>query len=38
VTREGLTAFYADTLDAVLAFANGTPIRIANPNALARRK
>ena len=37
VTREGLTAFYADTLDAVLAFANGTPIRIANPNALARR-
>jgi len=37
VTREGLTAFYADTVDAVLAFANGTPIRIANPNALARR-
>jgi phosphoglycerate dehydrogenase-like enzyme len=38
VTREALTAFYADTVDAVLAFANGAPIRIANPDALARRK
>jgi phosphoglycerate dehydrogenase-like enzyme len=36
VTRESLTAFYADTLDAVLAFANGTPVRIANPEALSR--
>jgi phosphoglycerate dehydrogenase-like enzyme len=38
VTREALTAFYADTVDAVLAFANNGPIRIANPAALARRK
>jgi phosphoglycerate dehydrogenase-like enzyme len=37
VTREALTAFYADTVDAVLAFANGAPTRIANPAALARR-
>ncbi len=37
VTREGLTAFYVDTLEAVLAFANGTPIRVANPDALAHR-
>jgi phosphoglycerate dehydrogenase-like enzyme len=38
VTREALTAFYVDTLEAVVAFANGTPIRIANPDALARRR
>jgi phosphoglycerate dehydrogenase-like enzyme len=38
VTREALTAFYADTVDAVLAFANATPIRITNPAALAHRK
>jgi phosphoglycerate dehydrogenase-like enzyme len=37
VTRESLTAFYVDTLEAVSAFANGAPIRIANPDALARR-
>jgi phosphoglycerate dehydrogenase-like enzyme len=37
VTREALTAFYVDTLDAVVAFANGAPIRIANPDALSRR-
>jgi phosphoglycerate dehydrogenase-like enzyme len=35
VTRETLTAFYVDTLEAVVAFANGSPIRVANPNALA---
>jgi phosphoglycerate dehydrogenase-like enzyme len=35
VTRETLTAFYVDTLEAVVAFANGSPIRVANPDALA---
>lgn len=38
VTREALTAFYVDTLEAVVAFVNGTPIRIANPAALAHRR
>lgn len=38
VTREALTAFYVDTLEAVAAFVNGTPIRIANPSALAHRR
>jgi phosphoglycerate dehydrogenase-like enzyme len=38
VTRETLTAFYIDTLEAVVAFANGTPIRIANPDALTHAK
>ncbi len=38
VTRESLTAFYVDTLEAVTAFVNGTPIRIANPAALAHRR
>jgi len=38
VTREALIAFYADTLEAVLAFANGAPIRVAKPDALAHRK
>ena len=38
VTRETLTAFYIDTLEAVVAYANGTPIRIANPDALAHAK
>jgi len=35
VTRETLTAFYVNTLEAVVAFADGAPIRIANPAALA---
>ncbi len=35
VTRETLTAFYSDTLEAVVAFADGAPIRVANPAALA---
>jgi phosphoglycerate dehydrogenase-like enzyme len=35
VTSETLRAFYADTLEAVAAFAGGNPIRIANPDALA---
>jgi phosphoglycerate dehydrogenase-like enzyme len=37
VTREMLGAFYADTVEAVVAWLNGTPIRIANPEALQRR-
>jgi phosphoglycerate dehydrogenase-like enzyme len=38
VTHETLTAFYADTLEAVVAFADGSPIRIANPEALTHTK
>ncbi len=38
VTRETLKAFYSDTLDAVVAFADGKPIRVANPDALAHPK
>ena len=38
VTREALTAFYVDTLEAVAAFVNGALIRIANPAALAHRR
>jgi phosphoglycerate dehydrogenase-like enzyme len=38
VTRETLHAFYTDTLDAVVAFAAGTPIRVANPDALTHAK
>jgi phosphoglycerate dehydrogenase-like enzyme len=34
VTREMLSAFYSDTVEAVAAWLNGTPIRIANPEAL----
>jgi phosphoglycerate dehydrogenase-like enzyme len=34
VTHETLRAFYGDTLEAVVAFANGAPIRVANPAAL----
>src|SRR6266436_4336670 len=34
VTRETLTAFYTDTLEAVVAFADDAPIRVANPSAL----
>jgi phosphoglycerate dehydrogenase-like enzyme len=33
VTREMLGAFYADTVDAVVAWLDGSPVRIANPNA-----
>jgi phosphoglycerate dehydrogenase-like enzyme len=36
VTREMLTAFYSETVEAVVAWLNGTPIRIANPEALQR--
>ncbi|OBH89249.1 D-2-hydroxyacid dehydrogenase family protein [Mycobacterium sp. E2989] len=33
VTREMLSAFYADTVEAVSAWLDGTPTRIANPEA-----
>ena len=33
VTRETLTAFYSDTIEAVVAWLDGTPVRIANPEA-----
>ena len=36
VTREMLGAFYSDTVEAVAAWLDGTPIRIANPEALQR--
>jgi hypothetical protein len=32
-----LGAFYADTVEAVAAWLDGTPIRIANPEALQYR-
>jgi len=38
VTHETLRAFYTDTLDAVVAFANGNPVRVANPDALKHAK
>ena len=38
VTHETLKAFYTDTLEALGAFANGTPIRVANPEALAHAR
>jgi phosphoglycerate dehydrogenase-like enzyme len=37
VTREMLSAFYCDTVEAVEAWLSGTPIRIANPEALQRQ-
>ncbi|ORW85487.1 hydroxyacid dehydrogenase [Mycobacterium sp. IEC1808] len=33
VTREMLSAFYEDTVEAVVAWLDGTPVRIANPEA-----
>jgi len=38
VTHETLRAFYTDTLDGVVAFAEGKPIRVANPPALEHPK
>jgi phosphoglycerate dehydrogenase-like enzyme len=38
VTHETLRAFYSDTLDALVAFADGKPIRVANPPALEHAK
>lgn len=37
VTREMLGAFYADTVEAVVAWLDGAPTRIANPEALQHR-
>ncbi|OBJ53124.1 D-2-hydroxyacid dehydrogenase family protein [Mycobacterium sp. 1423905.2] len=34
VTRETLSAFYSDTVEAVVAWLDGTPVRVANPEAL----
>jgi phosphoglycerate dehydrogenase-like enzyme len=34
VTREMLKAFYSDTVEAVAAWLDGNPVRIANPEAL----
>jgi phosphoglycerate dehydrogenase-like enzyme len=36
VTREMLGAFYSDTVESVAAWLDGTPIRIANPEASRR--
>jgi phosphoglycerate dehydrogenase-like enzyme len=36
VTREMLAAFYSDSAEAVAAWLDGTPIRVANPEALHR--
>src|ERR1700730_7915038 len=38
VTYETLKAFYTDTLEAVVAFSNGKPIRVANPEAIGARQ
>lgn len=35
VTREMLAAFYSDSIEAVVAWLDGAPIRIANPEALS---
>lgn len=35
VTRETLAAFYSDSIEAVVAWLDGAPIRIANPDAAA---
>jgi phosphoglycerate dehydrogenase-like enzyme len=37
-TRETLTAFYSDSLEAIVAFADGAPIRVSNPEALDHPK
>jgi phosphoglycerate dehydrogenase-like enzyme len=37
-TRETLNAFYSDSLDAIEAFADGSPIRVSNPEALERAR
>lgn len=38
VTREMLGAFYADTVDAVVAWLDGAPVRVANPEAVRRHR
>ncbi len=37
VTREMLGAFYSDTVESVVAWLDGEPIRIANPEVVQRR-
>ena len=37
-THETLAAFYSDSLEAIVAFADGTPIRVSNPEALERAR
>lgn len=37
VTREMLSAFYSDTVESVVAWLDGAPIRIANPDVVQRR-
>jgi phosphoglycerate dehydrogenase-like enzyme len=37
-THETLAAFYQDSLDAIVAFADGAPIRVSNPAALERAR
>jgi phosphoglycerate dehydrogenase-like enzyme len=36
-TRDTLKAFYTDSLDAIVAFADGAPVRVSNPEALVAR-
>ena len=38
VTRETLHAFYSDTIDNVAAWLDGKHVRIANPQALERKR
>ncbi len=38
VTREMLSAFYADTVDAVVAWLDGAPVRVANREAVRRHR
>jgi phosphoglycerate dehydrogenase-like enzyme len=37
-THETLAAFYSDSLEAIVAFAHGTPTRVSNPEALERAR
>ena len=37
VTRETLRAFYADSVEGIVAWLDGKPIRVANPAALGRQ-
>ena len=37
-THETLAAFYGDSLEAIVAFADGAPIRVSNPEALERAR
>jgi phosphoglycerate dehydrogenase-like enzyme len=38
VTYETLRAFYTETQEALVAYVDGAPIRVANPDALANPK